>query len=687
MIEYIVLETKELDYLLERHKLWLEQNGSQGKRLDMKKLDFRSYDLRNKNLSKAKLVSSNFSGLNLDNLNLSGANISKADFSNTTMTEVNFAGINAPNTNFQKSKIKNSNLRIGNFRTANFENAIVIESFLERTILNQAQLLNSDFSNTHLKMAKFKNANLINTNLSQTNLSQTNFISANLENANITGAIFWQVQNAYWNIKNINCDYLFIDEIGKQRLPSSGIFKNNEAEEYLSKIELAGIKQKNNGINYSSLEKTLNKHQLFMLTKGKEGERANLSNINFQEITLNNKDLRGALLDFTNFSDADLRWSTFKGSKLRNSKFDNAKLFKIDLEGANLRGSSLQQANLSEANLKYTKLSWSNLVGVSLKKACLINASIENSNLQRSDLSSANLSNANLRRSTLIRANLTNANLTNAYLSGCNFAGADLTNACITGAVLNATHTDGWKINNIDCDYIYFDKEGILRTPPHRNFEKGEFEELYSWFPSFIYYFKDSMHALDPYLISLIISSLNKTIKGLHLDIDEIKARGLTPQVVLSVKSEHSTLEIEQIVKNMFDDNLAILHKQFANIELAMTNNILPAIENSIKNTMKEFPMNKLEFNAPVGTVIAENNGTINIQSITKSEIIQIKDEIERIKTTKTFTQKMKDNMLSELSKAIIGEVSEISQNTLEWIKENASDFTISISDFLNKIN
>ena len=687
MTDYIVLDNKELDYLLERHKLWLEQNGSRGECLNMKKLDFRNYDLKNKNLSKAKLVSSNFSGLDLYNLNLSGANISKADFSNTNMTEVNFSGINAPNTNFQESKIINSNLRMGNFRTANFENSIVNDSFLERIILNQARLSNSDFSNSNLKMAKFKSAELRNANLSQTNISQTNFISANLENANITGAILWQVQNAYWNIENIKCDYLFIDETGKHRLPASGIFKNDEAKQYLNKTELLGIKQETNTINHSSLEKILDKHKLFILTKGKDGKRADLSNVDFQEINLQNKDLRGAILDFTNFSNSDLRWSTLKGCKLRNSKFEKAKLFKIDLEGANLRGSSFQKANLSEANLKYTKLSWSNLEAVSFKKAFFENASIENSNLQRSDLSSANLLNANLRRSTLIKANLTNANLTNAYLGGCNLAGADLTNACLTGAILNATHTEGWKIHNVECDYIYFDKEGKLRTPTHRNFEKGEFEELYSWFPSFIYYFKDSMHALDPYLISLIVSGLNKTIKGLHLDIDEMKARGLTPQVILSVKSEHDVLEIEHIVKEMFDNNIAKLHQKFASIEESMTHKILPVIENTLKNSIKEFPMNKLEFNGPVGTVIAENHGTVNIQNMTNSEIMQIKDEIEKKKVTKTFTQKMKDSMLSELSKAALGEVSEISKNTIEWIKENASEFTVSVSDFLDKVN
>jgi len=590
MIKYITLENKELDYLLDRHELWLKENGLRGECFNMKKIDFRNYDIKDKNLSKAKLVSANFSGLNLDNINLSGANISQADFSNVSMRNANLSGINAPNTNFYQAKILNSNLKMGNFRTANFINAIVTNSSLERIILNQANLSDANFSHSNLKKAKLNKSILVNSNLRDTNISESNLISANLASADITGTIFWQVQNAYWNINNIKCDYLFIDELGKKRLPDTGSFQQNEASEYLNKIELLGVKKENNTFSHSKLEKIIQKNQLFVVSHGKEGARANLSNVNFKEIILNNKDLRGAILDFSDFENADLRWSILQGAKLRNTKLDKAKLFRVNLEGANLRGSSLREASLSEANLKYTKFSWANMEGSTLKKAYLEKSYLDNTNLQRANFTNANLTNAILRNATLLRANLTNVNLTNAYLGGCNLTGANLTNANLTGAIFNSTHTEGWIIKNVKCDYIFFDKEGKLRTPTHRNFEEGEFEELYSWFPSFIYYFKDAMHALDPYLMSLIVSSLNKTIEGLHLDIDEIKARGLAPQVVLSIKSEHDVNEIEMVINKVFDDKLAILNKKFARIELSMTDSILPLIENTIKETIKELP-------------------------------------------------------------------------------------------------
>jgi len=591
MIEYIILGNNELDYLIERHILWLETKGLRGECFNMKKIDFRNYNLENKNLSKAKLVSSNFSGLNLKNINLSGANISKADFSNSSMKDANLSGINAPNSNFYKANIDESNLRMGNFRTANFSNAKVNDSFLERIILNQADLSNANFDKSNLKMAKLNKAKLINCSLRDTNLTQTNLISANLEDADITGTVFWQVQNAYWNITNIKCDYLFIDETGKHRLPATGFFQSNEAMNYLNKIELVGIKKEDESITHNKLEKIIQQNQLFVVSRGKEGTRANLSNINFKEIILNNKDLRGAILDFSDFENADLRWSILQGAKLRNTKLDKAKLFRVNLEGANLRGASLREASLSEANLKYTKFSWTNMEGSVLKKAYLVNSYLDNTNLQRANFTNANLRDSTLRNATLLRANLTNANLTNAYLGGCNLTGANLTNATLTGAIFNSTHTEGWIIKNIKCDYIFFDKEGKLRTPTHRNFEEGEFEELYSWFPSFVYYFKDAMHALDPYLMSLIVSSLNKTIEGLHLDIDEIKARGLAPQVVLSVKSEHDVTEIEMVINKVFDDKLAILNEKFARIESSMTDSILPLIENSIEESVKKLPL------------------------------------------------------------------------------------------------
>lgn len=92
---------------------------------------------------------------------------------------------------------------------------------------------------------------------------------------------------------------------------------------------------------------------------------------------------------------------------------------------ANLRCALLETRNLSEANLSWSKLSWANLSEANLSTA----------NLTAADLSEANLSQANLRQTCLVGTNLTKANLSMADLRGAN-----LSRACLSET--NLTHAD-----------------------------------------------------------------------------------------------------------------------------------------------------------------------------------------------------------------------------------------------------
>lgn len=107
-------------------------------------------------------------------------------------------------------------------------------------------------------------------------------------------------------------------------------------------------------------------------------------------------------------------------------------------------------------------------------------------------LQGADLHEANLSRTNLIGARLFGANLRNANLLGANLVQAELNNADITGAYLYGTARDDWSIENITCDYVFWDDKPFFlgkeqeerwqiehRFPKDRNLRPGEFEELY----------------------------------------------------------------------------------------------------------------------------------------------------------------------------------------------------------------
>jgi len=74
-------------------------------------------------------------------------------------------------------------------------------------------------------------------------------------------------------------------------------------------------------------------------------------------------------------------------------------------------------------------------------------------------------------------------NLIGADLRETDLRETDLKEANLRGAFLYLSFRDYWKINNIKCDYVYWDEEGKVRTPSDRDFLLGEFEQLYKWKP------------------------------------------------------------------------------------------------------------------------------------------------------------------------------------------------------------
>jgi hypothetical protein len=162
---------------------------------------------------------------------------------------------------------------------------------------------------------------------------------------------------------------------------------------------------------------------------------------------------------------------------------DNPNIISPDLSKANLLLADLQFADLRRADLSDANLSKAYLNKAILRKICLNEAYLSGADFSSANLIGSDLSHVDASGAIFSGADLKEADFREADIRRSNLRGSDLSNANITGAILYLTIRDYWKIRNIRCDYIFWDLGDRKRTPKDRNFNPGEFEQLYKWRP------------------------------------------------------------------------------------------------------------------------------------------------------------------------------------------------------------
>ena len=229
-------------------------------------------------------------------------------------------------------------------------------------------------------------------------------------------------------------------------------------------------------MNKKKLKNTLKKHEEWLSTKGKSGEKA---------------DLNGENLDLVNLEKCDLSYANIENAEINRASLSFAKLIGANLKNANLNNSILSEANFSGAILIGAQLNGANMPGSILKKAKCYNASFIGASLGKADFTDANLMKTNFRSAYLRKTILRNTNLRKSELFVANLAEADLTGANITGANIWGISYVGWKIKGIKADYVYnyynlldgkVDKKEKNNT--RRDFKNKAFEEIFESLPT-----------------------------------------------------------------------------------------------------------------------------------------------------------------------------------------------------------
>lgn len=195
---YRKITREELDKILRKHKLWLE-NKKGGERADL-------------------------SGLDLSYVNLSGVNLSYANLSKTDLSEANFTGAT-----LWRADLSCANLSLTNLRGADL-------SFAN---LSLANLSGADLSEAKLSGANLLEANLVEANLSKSNLNSANLLNAELALANLQGAdLDFSALPLWCGSLGANFDDRQLVQFA-YHLVKAGLRSNNASEE--TKVELAKL--------------------------------------------------------------------------------------------------------------------------------------------------------------------------------------------------------------------------------------------------------------------------------------------------------------------------------------------------------------------------------------------------------------------------------------------------------------
>ena len=81
----------ELNEILKQHKLWLDGNGEEGKKADLRDDDLRNADLRGANLAGANLSGANLRNANLIGADLRGDNLRYADLEGADLRDADLS--------------------------------------------------------------------------------------------------------------------------------------------------------------------------------------------------------------------------------------------------------------------------------------------------------------------------------------------------------------------------------------------------------------------------------------------------------------------------------------------------------------------------------------------------------------------------------------------------------------------
>lgn len=197
----------ELYHIAERHLLWLQSEGKEGRRANLA-----GYDLSGLSLHGAYLPEASFRSAILTGTDFSGANLQGADFSEAQLNQANFIGASLDGANFSRTSA----------RAVYFEDVTAVEANFSQAQMEGTTAIGADFSGVKFRDAQlngvdFTNAKLLHANMRYANATQAMFDNADMSRADCRDTHFdyarFKAANLYeTNMRNASFEsVLFTD--------------------------------------------------------------------------------------------------------------------------------------------------------------------------------------------------------------------------------------------------------------------------------------------------------------------------------------------------------------------------------------------------------------------------------------------------------------------------------------------
>ena len=168
----------------------------------------------------------------------------KIDLYRANLREVDLYRANLKGTNLRVADLKGASLiqaslKGADFYKANLVGADLYKANLERANLERANLERANLERANLRGANLRGANLREAKLIHANLSGVQALGTNFEGTTLTGTSIqdWNI-NSETNLRNVICDYIYLEEGQQERRPSNPN-RNFEPGEFTKLFQIA----------------------------------------------------------------------------------------------------------------------------------------------------------------------------------------------------------------------------------------------------------------------------------------------------------------------------------------------------------------------------------------------------------------------------------------------------------------
>lgn len=192
--------------ILAEHHRWVETQGKEGRRANLRSQELTHLDLSNLNLAECS-----FRGANLTGVSLAYSDLHSADFSEANLMQANLTGCDLHATNLVRTNLSYSQNSQADFTGANMTQMVADSASFQNAKLNHAivretSMMEADFTHASLNETNLRNSNLSDAVFTDADLTNADFRDANCERAHFKGANLTGVNFKGANLSSVEMD-------------------------------------------------------------------------------------------------------------------------------------------------------------------------------------------------------------------------------------------------------------------------------------------------------------------------------------------------------------------------------------------------------------------------------------------------------------------------------------------------